>query len=74
MDCQTLKVAQLIDKPAFRWKLDPIRAFISQEEAKSILSIPLSSFLTTDEVVWKKDGKGTFPVKSGYVTIVAPHI
>lgn len=58
-------VAQLIDNQG-RWKEELIRTNFMEEDAEIILNIPINSSPREDTVIWQKDSKGLFSVRSAY--------
>ena len=61
-----VKVCVLIDAENGEWKADLIREVFLEHEADSILSIPLSTLLPADKLVWTAAANGKFSVKSAY--------
>lgn len=53
------------------WKQDTIRSLFGEEQLKSILSIPLVSSRSHDQLIWRRDNIGEYTVKSGYKWINA---
>ena len=60
------KVSALIDVESGAWKTNMIREVFLEHEADSILSIPLSTTLPADRLVWTTNANGKFNVKSAY--------
>nr|POE69062.1 hypothetical protein CFP56_76076 [Quercus suber] len=60
------KVCVLIDAENGEWKADLIWEVFLEHEADSILSIPLSTLLPVDKLVWAAAANGKFSVKSAY--------
>lgn len=60
------KVSALIDVESGAWKTNMIREVFLEHEADSILSIPLSTTLLADRLVWIANANGKFNVKSAY--------
>ncbi|KAG6661744.1 hypothetical protein CIPAW_03G196400 [Carya illinoinensis] len=65
LDCNTT-VSELIDGENKTWKQELVQAIFSQEEAKSICSIPISVKGMGDKIIWGLSKKGIFTVKSAY--------
>ena len=61
-----VKVCVLIDAENGEWKADLIREVFLEHEADSILSIPLSTLLPADKLVWTVAANGKFNVKSAF--------
>ena len=59
-----VKVHVLIDAENGEWKVDLIRDVFLEHEVDSILSIPLSTLLPADKLVWTAIANGKFSVKS----------
>ena len=59
-------VNNLIDPHHGTWQGDMIRHTFSPDDARSIMSIPLSSKLPTDQLIWAYTSKGNFTVGSAY--------
>ncbi|CAK8577239.1 unnamed protein product [Lathyrus sativus] len=60
------KVQELIDSDLCIWKNNLVQACFNQEEAKQILSIPISLRLPNDELVWNGKKYGEYSVRSVY--------
>ena len=61
-----VKVSALIDAENGEWKANMIRDLFMEHEADSILSIPLSTVLPADKLVWIAAANGKFSVNSAY--------
>ncbi|KAM1398237.1 hypothetical protein ACFX2I_015708 [Malus domestica] len=59
-------VADLVDMEGM-WKREVIELCFSEDEAKTILSMPISRFGCPDRVVWHYTRNGVYSVKSGYI-------
>ena len=59
-------VSDLIDPLKCEWHTDLVRQVFLQPDVQSILSIPLSSCLPQDRLVWAYTPKGKFTVRSVY--------
>ena len=59
-------VADLIDSSTARWKNEVIDSLFIDHEANLIKSIPLSSALSLNKLVWAKTNNGKFTVGSAY--------
>ncbi|GMI73050.1 hypothetical protein HRI_000974300 [Hibiscus trionum] len=59
-------VSELIDNGSMTWKEDMIRGLFSPQDARKILSIPLSSSNVLDSKVWCGERNGVYSVRSGY--------
>lgn len=60
------RVALLIDPHTRAWSSDIIHLFFSPDDAFAIMSIPLSSRLPRDRLVWAYTPKWNFTVRSAY--------
>ena len=60
------RVTDLIDPLKCEWQTDLVRQVFLQPDVQSILSIPLSSCLPRDRLVWAYTPKGKFTVRSVY--------
>jgi hypothetical protein len=60
------KVCELIDRNTSWWNTDLIGRIFPPQEARAILSIPLSSTNQRDIRVWRCTPKGLFTVRSAY--------
>nr|POE66538.1 hypothetical protein CFP56_18795 [Quercus suber] len=56
----------LIDSDHGLWRVDLVRELFLNFEAENILSIPLSTCMPPDKLVWAAMPNGTFTVKSAY--------
>ncbi|XP_042939580.1 uncharacterized protein LOC122274622 [Carya illinoinensis] len=65
LDCNAI-VSELIDGESKTWKQELVQAIFSQEEAKSICSIPISVKGMGNKVIWGLSEKGIFSIKSAY--------
>ncbi|KAG6647541.1 hypothetical protein CIPAW_07G085700 [Carya illinoinensis] len=65
LDCNAT-VSELIEDGSKTWKQELVQAIFSQEEAKSICSIPISVKGMGDKTIWGLSEKGIFTVKSAY--------
>ena len=61
-----LMVKDLIDAHTFQWDREKIHDLFAHRTRIEILSIPLESNLTRDELVWKENKSHSFSVKSAY--------
>lgn len=61
-----MTVDNLIDLSHGTWQVDMIRRTFSPDDAQSIMSIPLSSRLPPDQIIWAYTSKGNFTVRSAY--------
>ena len=61
-----LMVKDLIDVHTFQWDREKIHDLFAHRTRMEILSIPLESNLTRDELVWKENKSHSFSVKSAY--------
>ncbi|KAK9990725.1 hypothetical protein SO802_025710 [Lithocarpus litseifolius] len=59
-------VSELIDVESRAWKTNMIRDVFLEREANSILSIPLSTTLPADRLVWTAAANEKFCVNSAY--------
>ena len=59
-------VSDLIDPLKCEWHTDLVRQVFLEPDVQSILSIPLSSCLPQDRLVWAYTPKGKFTVHSVY--------
>ena len=64
------RVSELIDAATTSWKTSIIDALFLPHEAEKIKSIPLSSRLPTDRLVWTETSNGLFFVSSSYNLVV----
>ncbi|KAK5811006.1 hypothetical protein PVK06_026323 [Gossypium arboreum] len=71
IDIRYTTLSDLIDKDTITWKQDTIRSLFGEEQLKSILSIPLVSSRSHDQLIWRGDNIGEYTVKSGYKWINA---
>ena len=60
------KVSLLIDKVNGSWKDEEVRKLFLLHEVKKILSIPISSRLPHDSLIWSKTHSGIFSTWSAY--------
>ena len=60
----------LIDSNHGLWRADLVRELFLNFEAENILSIPLSTRMPLDKLVWAATPNGTFTVKSAYWIVV----
>lgn len=60
------KVNSLLKVNTNEWDADLVRSIFNHEDARRILSIPLSFSRQEDKWMWVEDGKGVYTVKSGY--------
>lgn len=65
-DGAPIKVSDLISLPSPSWNLNLLAQFTCQEDLYLILSIPLSSSMDIDELVWVFSWNGEYSVCSGY--------
>ena len=65
-----LRVCELI-LPNREWNVPLVHSIFDDDDAKSILSIPLSRRLCADRLIWHYDITGVFTVKSAYKLSVA---
>ena len=59
-------VSSLIDKDTKRWKISMLRNLFLPFEVEIILRIPLSYNLPEDSIIWTRNRRGEFTVKSAY--------
>ena len=59
-------VSSLIDRVTKWWRVDMIRATFLPFEANLILRIPLSHNLPEEKIIWIRNSRGDFTVKSAY--------
>lgn len=60
------KLSLFIDLYTTAWRIDTVQQFFAPQDVGAILSIPLSSRLPSDCLVWTYTPKGLFTVKSAY--------
>ena len=60
------RVSDLIDPLKCEWQTDLVRQVFLPPDVQSILSIPLSSCLPQDWLVWAYTPKGKFTVRGSY--------
>ncbi|GAV65314.1 hypothetical protein CFOL_v3_08829, partial [Cephalotus follicularis] len=60
------RACQLIDWANGGWKQELVAQCFTATIAHKILSIPLSHWQNVDKVIWPKNPKGVYTVKSGY--------
>ncbi|KAM2632785.1 hypothetical protein EV1_023480 [Malus domestica] len=63
---EEIKVRDLIDPISKSWKEEVISAGFNRDEARKILSIPLSKSGCLDRLVWHYTVNGDYSVKTGY--------
>jgi len=63
---ESATVSELIDFDLMRWNVNVIQQVFSPYEAGIISSMPLSSRLPEDKLVWPAEKNGIFSVKSAY--------
>ena len=56
----------LLEDDGVRWNSNLVRSWFLEEEAKLILSIPLSLYCPANSLMWAKEPKGLFTTKSAY--------
>ncbi|KAG8484742.1 hypothetical protein CXB51_023731 [Gossypium anomalum] len=66
-------VKQLIKPGTNTWDKELIHNLVDEVTAKRILSIPISSAIVDDMLVWKYEGSGEYTVKSGLINDLLPH-
>lgn len=59
-------VVDLIDGGIGQWRSDVVPNCFGNEEARCILSMPLSKFGCDDKLIWHHTKSGVYTVKSGY--------
>ncbi|KAF5481399.1 hypothetical protein F2P56_002053 [Juglans regia] len=59
-------VAELIDEATCRWKTNLVGAVFNSEEAQLICNIPLNMRNISDRLIWARNTKGIFTIKSSY--------
>ena len=59
-------VSALVDQDTKRWKVDLVERTFLPFKADTILSIPLSYSLLKDKLIWMRNRKGEFTVRSAY--------
>ncbi|KAL4278069.1 hypothetical protein GQ457_03G015870 [Hibiscus cannabinus] len=64
--CQTFRVADLIDVSNRRWREDILLSLFSHEEVSAIVTIPIGGPRVQDELVWANTKNGIYSVRSGY--------
>ena len=64
------RVSELIDAATASWKTSIVDALFLSHEAETIKSIPLSSRLLADRLVWSEMSNGLFSVSSAYDLVV----
>ena len=65
------RVSELIDSVSASWKSSVIDALFLSHEAKTIKSIPLSSRLLNDKLIWAMSSNDQFSVCSAYSLAVS---
>ena len=60
------EVSMLIDTETGAWKEEEVRHMFLPHEAKNISSIPLSTRLPQDSIIWSKNPSGVFSTQSAY--------
>jgi hypothetical protein len=63
---KTTLVADSIDHGTKGWNIELIQDVFSEDEARVIVGIPLSSSLPPNRMVWRGTTNGSFTVKSAY--------
>ena len=61
-----LRVSELIDTTNICWNSELLDQVFLPFKADAIKSIPLSSQLPTDKLIWAKSSNGLFNIKSAY--------
>ncbi|KAI8030035.1 Protein NRT1/ PTR FAMILY 5.10 [Camellia lanceoleosa] len=64
--CQVQKVSEVIKPHPPEWDSGKLRELVGQEEANSILTIPIPVMNQDDALVWHHTKTGNFEVRSGY--------
>ena len=59
-------VSALINEDSRRWKVDTLKSLFFPFEVETILNIPLSYSLPEDKIIWIRNKRGEFSVKSAY--------
>ncbi|KAL0001356.1 hypothetical protein SO802_015137 [Lithocarpus litseifolius] len=59
-------VFALIDQDTKRWKAGLVRETLLPFEANTILNIPLSYSFSDDKLIWLRNKRGEFSVRSAY--------
>lgn len=58
--------SQLVDNGSLSWHICKLKEVFEEEEAKNIMSIPLSMFRDDDNLVWHFSNSGSYSIKSEY--------
>lgn len=65
------KVQVLIDPISRIWREDAIREVFLEDDAQTILAIPLPRYEMNDKLIWHYTSDGNYSVKSGYESALA---
>lgn len=66
VNCPINKVFDFIDQPGSCWNRQLVEQFFLPHEAAVIMKIPLKKYPNRDQLIWSKEGKGLFTVRSAY--------
>lgn len=59
-------MADFINPSTKKWNAQELKRYVSDQDVKAIVSIPISKFDLSDKLIWHYSKRGTYLVKSGY--------
>lgn len=61
---QIKMVCELLKEGGKEWDIELVRGFFLKQDVEAILSTPISESIAMDKMVWAKEKKGSFTVRS----------
>ncbi|KAG4175077.1 hypothetical protein ERO13_A11G162150v2 [Gossypium hirsutum] len=71
IDINYTLVSDLIDVNTYTWQADVVNSLFGSDQARRVLSMPLSRFTQEDEFLWQGDNTEEYLVRSGYKWLVS---